>query len=116
MRRTTATHHWSRARRTQHVGQSNSGLVLLAHCGLLGRWWGAGSFFSSAMGNARWLPSTGNVLLANAVLATKPFDRVYAQILEVTPDGTRLFELNVRGNAGSMYLMHRASRVADLRQ
>ncbi|MBN1610888.1 MAG: aryl-sulfate sulfotransferase [Polyangiaceae bacterium] len=77
---------------------------------------GADSFFSSAMGSAEWLPSTGNVLLANAVLATKPFDRVYAQVLEVAPDGTRLFELNVRGKAGSMYLMHRGRRVPDLRQ
>ena len=77
---------------------------------------GDDSFFSSAMGDADWLPSTGNVLLTNAVLATNPFDRVYAQILEVAPDGTRVFELNVRGNAGSMYLMHRGRRVPDLRR
>ena len=77
---------------------------------------GEDSFFSSGMGNADWLPATGNVLLTNALLATTPFDRLYAQILEVAPDGTRQFELNVRGKAGSMYVMHRGRRVPDLRQ
>jgi len=73
-------------------------------------------FFSSAMGDADWLPATGNVLLTNAVLATDPFDRIYSQILEVAPDGTRRFELDVQGGARSMYLMHRGGRVPDLRQ
>jgi arylsulfate sulfotransferase len=77
---------------------------------------GDDSFFSSAMGDADWLPHTGNVLLTNAVLATNPSGRIHSQILEVAQDGTRLFELNVRGDARSMYLMHRARRIPDLRQ
>jgi hypothetical protein len=68
------------------------------------------------MGNATWLASTGNELIANGLLVTKP-DRTSAQILEVAPDGTRLFELDIGGNAAnSWYLMHRARRIADVRQ
>jgi hypothetical protein len=78
---------------------------------------GENSFYCAAMGNATWLPNTGNELIANAILGTKNNDRVSAQILEVAPDGTRLFELNVGGvAANTWFLMHRARRIADIRE
>jgi arylsulfate sulfotransferase len=78
---------------------------------------GGNSFFSSAMGSANWLPTTGNELIASGYLVSKNKDRTLAQILEVAPDGTRLFELNVGGTAANTwYLMHRARRIADIRE
>jgi arylsulfate sulfotransferase len=77
---------------------------------------GKDSFFSSAMGNADWLPSTKNELIANAKLDNKVLNQTTAQILEVAQDGTRVFELNVAGKAGTWYLMHRARHIADIRQ
>jgi hypothetical protein len=78
---------------------------------------GADSFFCKAMGSATWLPGTGNVLIANAILPSKKQDRTSAQILEVAPDGTRLFELNVGGvAANTWYLMHRVRHIADIRE
>jgi hypothetical protein len=78
---------------------------------------GEDSFFSSAMSDADWLPNTGNVLIANGLLLPEDRDRILAQILEVAPDGTRLFELNVGGTApGTWYLMHRARRIPDIRE
>jgi len=70
-----------------------------------------------AMGNATWLPSTGNMLIANGILATKNQDRTFAQILDVAQDGTRLFELNVGRDApNTWYLMHRARSIPDIRE
>lgn len=78
---------------------------------------GENSFFSGAMGNGTWLPSTGNELIANGILVSKTQARTSAQILEVAQDGTRLFELNVGGDTrNTWYLMHRARRIADIRE
>ena len=78
---------------------------------------GEDSFFSMAMSDADWLPSTGNVLIANGILLPETRDRTFSQILEVAPDGTRLFELNVGGDTPqTWYLMHRARRIPDLRE
>ncbi len=78
---------------------------------------GEDSFFSAAMSDADWLPKTGNVLIANGLLLPETRDRAFAQILEVSPDGTRLFELNVGGDTPrTWYLMHRARRISDIRE
>jgi hypothetical protein len=69
------------------------------------------------MGNAPWLPSTNNLLIASGFLTPKSQDRCFAQILEVGQDGTRLFELNVGGDTpNTWYLLHRAWRIADMRE
>jgi hypothetical protein len=82
---------------------------------------GEGSFFSTGMGDADWQPVTGNVLITSSELvieADTPMgaDTTYTQLLEVTPDGTRVFELSTQGEAGSAYPAYRAERIPDLRR
>ena len=50
---------------------------------------GENSFFSPGMGDADWQPETGNVVMANSELVDGTI--TYGQILEVTPDGTRVY-------------------------
>ena len=62
-----------------------------------------------------WQPETGNVVIANSELVDGTI--TYGQILEVTPDGTRVFELNVRGTAArSVHAIYRVERLADIRR
>jgi len=76
---------------------------------------GAESFFCAGMGDADWQPQTGNVVICNSELVED--EVTYTQILEVTPDGRRVFELVVRGTEpDSAYPSYRAERIADLRQ
>jgi hypothetical protein len=83
---------------------------------------GPDAFFSTGMGDADRQPVTGNVLLTSSerVLAGSTpgggSDSTYAQILEVTPDGTRVFELTTLGKAGSVYPVYRADRIPDIRR
>jgi len=82
---------------------------------------GEDSFFSPGMGDADWQPVTGNVLITSSELvieADTPMgaDTTYTQILEVTPDGTRVFELSTQGEAGSAYPAYRAERIPDIRR
>ena len=76
---------------------------------------GAESFFCAGMGDADWQPQTGNVVICNSELVEDEI--TYTQILEVTPDGRRVFELVVRGTEpDSAYPSYRAERIPDLRQ
>ena len=75
---------------------------------------GSDSFYSTGMGDADWQPATGNVLLTSSQIVAGD-GSTYAQIVEVTPDGTRVFELNTKGSAGSVYPVYRADRIQDLR-
>jgi hypothetical protein len=75
---------------------------------------GTDSFYSSGMDDADRQPTTGNVLLTSSQLVAGD-GSTYAQIVEVTPDGTRVFKLNTKGNAGSVYPVYRADRIPDLR-
>lgn len=82
---------------------------------------GADSFFSIGMSDADWLPSTGNVLITNAerVLpagTTLGADTTYAQLLEVTPGGEKVFDLLTLGKAGTVYPVYRAERIQDIRR
>ena len=72
------------------------------------------SFYSQGMGDADWQPQTGNLVMVNSELVDGP--TTYAQILEVKPDGTRVFDLTVRGATGSVYALYRADRIADIRK
>jgi hypothetical protein len=57
---------------------------------------------------------TGNVVILNAELVENGV--TYAQILEVTPDGRRVFDLTIRDDAPrSVYAVYRAERIADIR-
>ena len=76
---------------------------------------GPDRFFSAYMGNANLLPATGNVLFVNATV--KEGSTTYAQIIEVTSDGTRVFEMSLKGSSsGSVYIIYRAERIADIRR
>ena len=78
---------------------------------------GEDSFYSWAMSDADWLPTTGNVLITNGNLLTESHDRTFAQILEVAQDGTRQFELQVGGGTpNTWFLMHRSRRIRDIRE
>jgi hypothetical protein len=82
---------------------------------------GEDSFYSSVMGDADWQPITGNVLMVNAALSAG--SGASAQLLEVTKDATRVFQLDVNpggsamagGGGGAVYI-YRAERIADIRQ
>jgi hypothetical protein len=76
---------------------------------------GADSFFSTGMGDSDRQPVTGNVLLTSSQIVSAD-GATYAQILEVTPDGTRVFDLNTKGSSGSVYPVYRADRIPDLRR
>jgi len=43
-------------------------------------------------------------------------DTTDTQLLEVTPDGTRVFELSTQGEASSAHPAYRAERIPDLRR
>jgi arylsulfate sulfotransferase len=81
---------------------------------------GEDSFYSSSMGDADWLPLTDNVLIVNAQI--EALGGAYGQILEVTQDGTRVFELNVGyapdsgADYGNVYTVYRADRIPYLRR
>ena len=82
---------------------------------------GADAFFSTGMGDSDWQPETGNVLITNServIASTTPLgdDTTYAQILEVTQDGTRVFELTTLGEEGDAYPVYRAERIPDIRR
>jgi hypothetical protein len=73
------------------------------------------------MGDADWLPTTGNVLITNAqrVISagtTLGADTTYAQLLEVTPSGEKVFDLSTLGKDGTVYPVYRAERIPDLRR
>lgn len=76
---------------------------------------GPDSFFSAAMGDADWQPTTGNVLMVNAALSAS--SDASAQVLEVTPDAVRVFQLDVNpGAGGGAVYIYRAERIADIRR
>jgi arylsulfate sulfotransferase len=81
---------------------------------------GEGSFYSSAMGDADWLPVTDNVLIVSAQMTTG--SSAWAQIFEVKQDGTRVFELNVGDHGGEggewseVQTVYRAERIRDIRE
>jgi arylsulfate sulfotransferase len=82
---------------------------------------GADAFFSTGMGDADWLPTTGNVLITNAqrVISagtTLGADTTYAQLIEVTPSGEKIFDLSTLGKDGTVYPVYRAERIPDLRR
>lgn len=82
---------------------------------------GENSFFSTGMGDSDWQPATGNMLITNSELVIPPDDALgedttYTQILEVTADGTRVFELSTLGEPESAYPAYRAERIPDIRQ
>jgi hypothetical protein len=66
------------------------------------------------MGSASWLPETENVLLCNGMIRGG-FNFFFSQILEVTRDGTRLFDLTIEGDDKS-FTMYRARRIEDIRR
>lgn len=69
---------------------------------------GADFFYSGAMGDSDYQPLTGNVLFVNADSA---------EIVEVTQEGQRVFELSVSSGAMGFggVTIYRADRIADLR-
>jgi arylsulfate sulfotransferase len=80
---------------------------------------GADAFFSSGMGDCDRQPVTGNVLITNSqrvAQSATATDTTYAQIIEVTPDGSRVFELTTLGKEGSVYPVYRADRIPDIRR
>ena len=76
---------------------------------------GPDAFFSTGMGDADRQPVTGNVLITSSQLGTAD-GATYAQILEVTPEGTHVFELSTQGKSGSVYPVYRADRIPDIRR
>ena len=69
---------------------------------------GPDSFYSPAMGDADWQPTSGNCVFVDAS---------QAQVVEVTADGTRVMEMTAGGaglGSGSASL-YRAQRIPDLR-
>ena len=82
---------------------------------------GDDAFFSTGMGDSDRQSTTGNVLITNServIESATPMgtDTTYAQILEVTPDGARVFELTTLGEEGSAYPVYRTERIPDLRR
>ena len=81
---------------------------------------GVDSFFSSTRGNADWQATTGNIVMVSGNLRSSA-DVGYAQVLEVSPDGKRVFELNVGDASDSpvdtrSHSVYRVQRLADMRQ
>ncbi len=72
---------------------------------------GEDSFYSSAMGDADWQGRSGNVLLTNAIVEAG--DGRNAQLLEITPSGERVFQLDV--GDGTLAAIYRAQRLPDIR-
>ncbi|MBN1610318.1 MAG: aryl-sulfate sulfotransferase [Polyangiaceae bacterium] len=72
------------------------------------------SLFSQAMSDADWLGSTGNELIASGSLERSSDPPGWAQILEVTEDGTSVFELNVLDSPDTLTVFG-ASRIPDIR-
>ncbi len=72
---------------------------------------GEDSFYSSAMGDADWQARSGNVLLTNAIVEAG--DGRNAQLLEITPTGERVFQLDV--GDGTSAAIYRAQRLPDIR-
>jgi hypothetical protein len=81
---------------------------------------GEDSVFSALMGDADWQPVTGNVLITNSVLYTEKFGgSPYGQLLEVTPDGQRVFQLDVgdpTDSGSAIHAIYRAQRLEDIRR
>ncbi|MBN2529580.1 MAG: aryl-sulfate sulfotransferase [Deltaproteobacteria bacterium] len=79
----------------------------------------ADSVYSRAMGNADFeATTTGNVLISNGWASGGPVG-TYSRIVEVTEAGEIVFELLLQGDDeedDKRYAMHRARRIADLRQ
>ena len=81
---------------------------------------GPASFFSETRGNVDWQPTTGNRLLVNGNCRSAAAI-AYAKVLEVTPEGERVFELDVGDPADTpsdprSHSIYRVQRFADLRQ
>jgi hypothetical protein len=77
---------------------------------------GEDTFFSPGMGDADLQPSTGNMLFVNSQILTED-ERTYAEIVEVTPDGTRVFDLTIESpQLNSVYAVYRVERIGDIRQ
>lgn len=78
---------------------------------------GVNSFFSPFMGDADVQPVTGNMLVANGQFQKSGGGGSFGSIFEVTPDGTRVFELVVGNqNDNSSLSIYRADRIADIRK
>ena len=81
---------------------------------------GMDSFFSTLRGDADWQPTTGNVVMVNGTRRNAA-NLAYAEILEITPDGRRVFELTVGDPSDALVdarsqSIYRAQRLADIRQ
>lgn len=66
-------------------------------------------------------PVTGNVLFTSSERVMPADtqlgdDTTYAEIVEVTPDGTRVFELSTLGEPGDTFPVYRADRIPDIRR
>jgi len=78
------------------------------------------SFFSGSRGDTDWLPNTSNVLIVSGKVRGLS-GSLHAEILEITPDGQRVFELMV-GDASAepvdprSHATYRGQRIADIRQ
>ncbi len=81
---------------------------------------GPDSFYSALMGDADWQPTTANVLVTNAVMYTEKFGgSSFGQLLEVAPNGQRVFQLDVGDPLSSgtaVYGIYRAQRLPDIRR
>ena len=76
-------------------------------------------FYSWRMSDADWQAGTGNMLIVSGALRTETTpDYEYIQVLELTEDGTPVFDLLVRDEPGPSPTGHTAfegERIADLR-
>ena len=73
-------------------------------------------YFSYGFGDADWQPVTGNVLITNGD-TWEAGNIISGQIMEVTPEGERVFDLIVRSSEpDSVNAVYRAERIADIRQ
>ncbi len=80
---------------------------------------GDDAFFSPTRGDADWQPETGNMVLATGNIRTAS-GAAYGQVLEVTPEGDLVFELDVGDRSDdesntSRHSIYRAQRLSDLR-
>jgi arylsulfate sulfotransferase len=64
--------------------------------------WEGEPLFSGGTSDADWQPTTGNVLITSGTLATNTEPPGWAQIVEVTDDGTVVFELHMLDSPPSL--------------
>lgn len=81
---------------------------------------GEDSFFSSFMGDADWQPTTGNVLITSGALVSQKFGgSTYGQVLEVSAEGERLFQLDMgdpTDSGSAEHYIYRSERIPDIRE